>query len=378
MSTDLMKGDFQLPAQHKPFQDGLGRNLLIGTQKRLGIELPLWVPNQHPTDGDGWQPVMIPDGSGTRQFDRAFSSSIPDHRDALPDGDRIGQPRCQSGLTRSLLAGTPVGSRLANRSRIIEGRIQAQTGDDGDGLDHPGRTREQFQHRVTAVGYDNQPASGQPPTQSPDHLSSPISELFVSAAMLLVVALRRSQDGEKGQGPDPLNPRNGNQQHHRNPAQPARFDKEFFARPHRVPIDAFGYNLGTTAAFNRLVDADHNGGICGHKDLDQHLQEQAGERSRRPLRSVEYTVVILKLLLVVQTHHAQHRRHRSFSRCQNGSNQQYFGPFPDPFAKRSFKVVQHLYNPFRQIEHLSSLFISDLSEAYSAVRFLSSQWIKSS
>ncbi len=40
MSTDLMKSDFQLPSQNKPLQDGLSRSLLIGAQKRLGIELP--------------------------------------------------------------------------------------------------------------------------------------------------------------------------------------------------------------------------------------------------------------------------------------------------------------------------------------------------
>ena len=44
-----------------------------------------------------------------------------------------------------------------------------------------------------------------------------------------------------------------------------------------------------------------------------------------------------------------------------------------------FKVAQHVYNPFRQRKHLSFLFSqSDLSEAYSAFLFLSSDWIKSS
>src|SRR6266568_646222 len=68
MSADLMKGHFHLPSQNEPFQDNLGLSLLIGTQKRLGIELSLRVPNEHPTDGDRWQSVVIPDSSFARQF----------------------------------------------------------------------------------------------------------------------------------------------------------------------------------------------------------------------------------------------------------------------------------------------------------------------
>ncbi len=53
--------------------------------------------------------------------------------------------------------------------------------------------------------------SRQPATQLPDHLSSPISELFVMATMLLVVAFGGSQHREKGQRPHAARPRNGRQ-----------------------------------------------------------------------------------------------------------------------------------------------------------------------
>src|SRR4051812_20370419 len=125
MSAYLMKGYFHLPSQHKPFQDGLGLSLLIGAQKRLGIELPLRVPNEHPTDGDWWQSVVIPHSGFARQFDRTCGRAIPSHADALPDGAWIGEPLDQGGLTRSLEARTPIGSRFTNRSRIRESRIQA-------------------------------------------------------------------------------------------------------------------------------------------------------------------------------------------------------------------------------------------------------------
>jgi hypothetical protein len=60
MSSDLVKGDFHLPPQNEPFQDGLVLSLLIGTQKRLGIEQSLRVSDEHPPDGDWWQSGVIP------------------------------------------------------------------------------------------------------------------------------------------------------------------------------------------------------------------------------------------------------------------------------------------------------------------------------
>src|SRR5207248_4765305 len=138
-----------------------------------------------------------------------------------------------------------------------------------------------------------QPTPRQPAAQLQDHLSSPIGELFVAAAMLLIVALRWGQDTEKGQGPDTLRPWNRSQQHHRDPAQTTGLDKKLFARTHRVTIDALGCYLGSTTAFNRLVDAHHNGGTLRHKELDQQAQEEATQGSTRPLRSVEYPVIVL-------------------------------------------------------------------------------------
>src|SRR5258708_510418 len=50
--------------------------------------------------------------------------------------------------------------------------------------------------------------------------------------------------------------------------------------------------------------------------------------------------------------------HRSFSWGQDRSDQEHFGPFPDAFAEYSFKRAQHVYNLWRQIKHLSSLFFA--------------------
>src|SRR6266852_3998688 len=106
MSANLMKGYFQWPAQHKPLQDSLGTSLLIGTQKRLRIELSLWVPNEHPADRHRWQSVVIPDGCVAGQFDHACGPAIPGHAQTLPDSGWIGEALRRGRLTRSLLVWT--------------------------------------------------------------------------------------------------------------------------------------------------------------------------------------------------------------------------------------------------------------------------------
>jgi hypothetical protein len=58
MSTYLMECHIHLLSQNKPLQDGLSLSLLIGTQKSLGIELPLRVPNEYPTDRNRWHSLL--------------------------------------------------------------------------------------------------------------------------------------------------------------------------------------------------------------------------------------------------------------------------------------------------------------------------------
>lgn len=50
MCSRFLKGDFQLPAQYKPFHDLLCRHMRVGTQQRLWLELSRRVSDQDPTD----------------------------------------------------------------------------------------------------------------------------------------------------------------------------------------------------------------------------------------------------------------------------------------------------------------------------------------
>jgi len=91
-----------------------------------------------------------------------------------------------------------------------------------------------------------------------------------------------------------------------------------------------------------------------NKQTNKQYQQQATQFSTRPLGTIEHSMIVLELLFVRASHHAQDCGDRSLSGSQDGSNQKHFRPFPDSFAKDLFEVAQHLYNFFRQTQHLFS------------------------
>src|SRR5205085_10593717 len=86
----------------------------------------------------------------------------------------------------------------------------------------------------------------------------------------------------------------------------------------------------------------------------------------------------LKLLSVRASQHSQDGGNGSLSTSQDRSYHEHLGPFPHSLAKDRIKFAQHLYNPFWQSQHLFFFpLVEILREAYSAFRFLSTDWIKS-
>ncbi len=167
-----------------------------------------------------------------------------------------------------------------------------------------------------------------------------------------MVAFRGSQHGQKRQGPDTASPRDRSQQQQRNPAQPSGFHKKLLARPHRITIDASGGNLSASSTLYRFINAQNHWLVSWNKQAHQQHQQQATEFSTRPFGTIEHAMIVLKLLLVGASHHAQDGSNRSLSRSQDRSYQEHFGPFPHAFTQDRFKMAQHRYNPFRQSQHL--------------------------
>ena len=91
-------------------------------------------------------------------------------------------------------------SWLTRRRGIVEGGVQEQPCDDGNGLRHRLAEVEQTQDDVAAVCHQHRRTVGQPPAQLENDLRRPIGELFGSLALRQVVA--GGQGCEEWQSPD--------------------------------------------------------------------------------------------------------------------------------------------------------------------------------
>ena len=84
VSPHLLKGDLQLPAQDKPFQDPRRVRRRIGAEQGLGSEFALWVPDQDPAQGHRRLARAVPDCRLRREFHRAGSAVVPGCRHLDP------------------------------------------------------------------------------------------------------------------------------------------------------------------------------------------------------------------------------------------------------------------------------------------------------
>ena len=77
VSTHLLESYFQLPAQHKPFNNLGGSNVEVGTQQRLWPKLTQGITDQDPTNGHRGFALVIPDCAVGGDLQRAVGAVIP-------------------------------------------------------------------------------------------------------------------------------------------------------------------------------------------------------------------------------------------------------------------------------------------------------------
>jgi hypothetical protein len=102
-----------------------------------------------------------------------------------------------------------------------------------------------------------------------------------------------------------------------------------------------------------LVQADDNRRVLRDKRGDEQAQEDATERAAGPGGTVEHTMIILELRLVVQAQDAQSAGDGADAWCEDGANDEDFGIVPDPFRKDRLKLSQHMYNREWQVSHVA-------------------------
>src|SRR5215210_3880569 len=154
MPAHLLEGYFQLPAHHEPGEDLLRIGLKVGTQEGLGFELSFGIAHQHPAHGHGEQACRVPYGRSRSYLDHALAAPVPvSDLDGLPNGCTVFGHLRKVGQPLTLYARPPYLPTTTWSSRLVEGGIQPEAGDEGHWPDQGSATRKQLQRGVGAVGY---------------------------------------------------------------------------------------------------------------------------------------------------------------------------------------------------------------------------------
>ena len=235
--------------------------------------------------------------------------------------------------------------------RRIEGGIQPQAGQEGDGRGHLLAGGQQAQGRVAPVAADHQGAVGQPAPDTAQHLARPVRDGLVPAAPFGMVAGGGRQHGEKGEGPDAPRPRQRDQPHQADPTQTHRLHEVTMGGPHPIPIDPFGRNPRSLPAFNGFVDTQAQGPRGRRQMMHQQAQQDPAHRQRRPHRPAKHMVVPGEIPLLMQTQYLQSRGYGALAGSQHGPHQQHLDLPPGRRRKERCKRLQQTYNRGRQRWH---------------------------
>ncbi len=189
-----------------------------------------------------------------------------------------------------------------------------------------------------------------------NELPGSLGQFLVLAPAPLVIAFRRAKHRQKRQGPNRRCPGNLDQQHTRQPAQSAGFDKVRFRGAHRIVINAFGADLVSAPPLQRVIEAKQQGAPRS-KGPDQQPQQNTTESQRRPLRAIEHAMVILKMRIITLAHDTQAGGHGAFAESQNRADQQDLRMFPNRLGKIRLKLYYKWQQLDRQCLHIEDTFL---------------------
>ena len=279
---------------------------------------------------------MIPNAGSGGDFNLAFLFTIPFlDGEALPSGAFIFGNFFQSRQAFPFLA-RPSHGTWCILDRLIQGSIHAKAHDGSHRIFQLAQPKKELNHGKTTIPDDHQLPLGQPTASLKNHLPGPLGELLVLARFALVVPFGRCQYSQEWQSPGATRPGNRGEQHQAQPTQTTRLDKVAMARTNRIPIDSFGFDLGSPSPFDRVVEAqDHR--TADRKGLDQQSPQNPARFQARPSRTIQNTMVIREMLFHAQPRHAQCRGHRSFGGRKDCPDQQDLRMLPNPLREQARK-----------------------------------------
>src|SRR5262245_8110385 len=350
MGPRFFPRDFHRPATHKPGQYLCAGLLQIGRQQGLWFEALLRVANQDPAESHRRLARVIPDRRVRGDVDLTGAFPIPIiNRQRAPLRLLVCQHCLQGRPAFPFEAGPPFGPRGTVGRGIIEGRVQTQPRDHTD-MGQPCHQGEPFQGRKTAVRHEDQLAVRPPAPHDPNALPGAFQQGLVMAATLCIEALGGTQHRQKGQGPDPVGPCYGGQQHTPKPAQATGFDHMRVRGPHGITVDTFGGDLFAASAFAGVIKAKDDD-TAGDEHRHEEPEEQPTRGERRPAGTIEDTMIRLKVGRCAASHNPENRRDRPLSWSKDGAGHEDFHVLPNGSRKDRGKDPNSTAKGDRQGDH---------------------------
>jgi hypothetical protein len=181
--------------------------------------------------------------------------------------------------------------------------------------------------REAAVRHRDRAPVRQPARGLQQGLARPVGQPLVAPPPRPGGAPGGGEHGEERQAPDAA-PGHRRRHHQAQPARAARLDEAAAAGAHRVAVDAARPDLGSPAALDGAVDADHHRAV-GDEGGDEHEEQAVGHGPGRPAGGAGDATVDGETGRPLQAHDAQGGGDGTPSRRRQGAGDQDRHAAPD-------------------------------------------------
>jgi site-specific DNA recombinase len=327
----LRKDYFHLPTLDEPADDLQRHPALVGAEQRLRVEAPMRVAQQHPADRHDRHAGVAPDGGAGVDLHDPLALAVPArHGHAPPRRAPIGQHLGERRQAPALGPGAADRSGAARRRRLVEGGVEAETGDAGHAA--PDEGGQKLEGGEPAVGHQHHLAPRHPSPGLQDQLAPPLGQPLVAPAVLAAGPLRGGERRQERQGPGPPGPGDRNQQHQADPAQPAGLDEVARRGADGVAVDALGADALAAPALDGVVEAEEDR-AARREGIEQQPEEDARRRLPAPGGAVEHPVIADEPPFAREAADPQDGGHGARPGRQDGADQQHLGVPPTPLAE---------------------------------------------
>ena len=121
-----------------------------------------------------------------------------------------------------------------------------------------------------------------------------------------------------------------------------------FGRAYRIAIDAAGFDLGSPAPFDGVIEPDHDRGAGRHQSLYQQHQQLTRRGPGRPLCPIKDTVEGTEVGIAFASQDAQRRRDGSPTWRQNDACEQHQNVCPRSTCEQFSEPHEPRQKSFRQ------------------------------